>query len=200
MKILLATALFLSTVTGLTFETDYSLDERDPALDPPVYLELELLRVGIGGLGWWRPESFLGPRAEARVLHLGVEVHRFRAGIALADGTTTSYEGSILPVSVGYTLYEQPTRIAGRLYGKRRELYIEATARWAFTSYMSPPYVLYGGTLEAVGSADYGAGASVAVGLEFTRKSSYTSGSPAYNEFHPYIGLRLQLPVLRVGF
>jgi hypothetical protein len=186
--------------TGLAFETDYSLAECDPALDPPAYVKLEILRVGLGVLGWWRPESFLGPRADARVLHLGVEVHRFRAGIALADGTTSSYEASILPVTLGYTLYEQPARITGRMYGKRRELYVEASARWAFTNYGYPPYVLYAGVLEVVGSADYGAGVSAAVGLEYARMEGYPFGNPNYSELHPFIGLRLQLPVLRVGF
>jgi hypothetical protein len=194
--------LLLSAGTGLAFETDYSLAERDPALDPPAYVRLEILRVGLGCQGWSEPTSFLGGRADARVLHLGVEVHRFRAGITLMDFTSSTYDACLLPVTLGYTLYEQPVRITGSMYGKRRELYVEATARWDFlflhTTY--PPDALYAGTLELVGSADYLAGASAAVGLEYARVGGYPIGEPDYSELRPFIGLRLQLPVLRVGF
>ena len=191
--------LLLMTSSVSAFETDYALAVRDPDETPQLFFRAELIGIGPGAARWEYTKS-----VEATVLadapHVEVEFHRVRAGLSLVDGFYTAAI-SVLPMSLGYTIYERPVRYWDRLYGRIPEVYVKATARFFSSNLDPPPSYPFIGTVEAVGAVDcYGLGLSASVGLVYTVVGAVGNVYPETRSICPFVGAQIHLGLARIGF
>ncbi|MCX6844712.1 MAG: hypothetical protein NTX53_20815 [candidate division WOR-3 bacterium] len=193
--------LLLMTSSVSAFETDYALAMRDPDETPQIFFHAELIGIGPGACLWKDnpSDSPFEPTVLMTAPYVGVEFHRARAGFGLFDGAYYA-AFSVLPISIGYTIYERPVRYWGRLYGKVPDVYVKATARFANWS-DPPPEIPFIGTMEAVCAVDcYGLGIGASVGLVYTIVGPYGSVYAGRRYLYPFAGVQVHLGLARIGF
>lgn len=200
--LLLASAFLTIIPTAVALETTHSLFEPDPEHVPSLYFSAELLRLGGGGqltpLGL-DPTPEVEGWLNARLLHIGLELHRVRVGLGFTDVNSNDISTGLL--DIGYTLYRRPAIFFGRVYGSVPEVYLEATAHLRSTTIYPPRPVDFTGAVSAVGAIDcYGLGASVAVGVNYRRLGPpQPHDASARNQFCPYAAIQVHVLSLRVG-
>jgi len=135
----------------------------------------------------------------ASAVNVEAEWHRIRLGVGAARYFEGGYGFSILPLSVGYTIWHRPYNYAGQLFGMVPEVYARFTVDWSVKS-DGPPYE-QAGTLELGAAIDaYCFGLSASAGVTGNRET-YPPIDPAYRySFVPFVGFRLRLLTLTAGF
>jgi hypothetical protein len=197
-----ASLLLLIAASALSaFRTDFSLAKRDPNKIPDFFFRFELASGGGGfmHLEHLSHDEILTPTAVGTGPSVGVEFRHVRAGFAIFDANYYSIL-SLLPLSIGYTIYERPVCYWGRLYGRLPEVCVKATARFV-DGFDPPPYIPFVGTLEAVCSADfYGLGLSGSIGMAYVIDEADRNRYPTRRYVDPYVMVEFHLPLLLVGF
>jgi hypothetical protein len=179
--------------TVCAFDYGYSVESPDPAYQPPLSVTLELAGAGVAA-GMPLAYPVFG-----NLLYAGIEYYHVRAGLSLIDGQYGPVF-TLLPISVGYTVYERPVHYWGQLYGRMPEVYVKATARVINVYFDPPPSFPFIGTLEAVGAVDcYGVGLSASVGLYYEVNGAYCP-HPAVHYVKPFVSAQIHLPIVRIGF
>jgi hypothetical protein len=170
-------------------------------ITPSWFFRVELLSGGLDlytyGDNQNRVRFFSMPAASA--VNVEAEWHRVRLGVGAARFFAAGLGMSMLPLSVGYTIWHRPYNYAGQLFGMVPEVYARFTADWSVYN-DGPPYE-QAGTLELGAAADaYCLGLSASAGVTGIRETNPPT-SPAYRySFVPFVGVRVRLLTLTAGF
>ena len=136
------------------------------------------------------------------------EWRRARLGIAVARTVSEVDALSILPLSVGYTIWQRPNNYAGRLFSHVPEVYARLTADWASGSIVdqfmdNPSHSLTAGTLDLVAALDgFGGGLSLSAGVAASIDSARYSRPDSRSSLFvtPFVAARIRIPTFTAGF
>jgi hypothetical protein len=171
-------------------------------ITPSWFLRVELLSGGLDfctssyaqseGRGYTMP-AFSAVNVEA-------EWHRVRLGVGAARFFAEGFGVSMLPFSVGYTIWHRPYNYAGQLFGMVPEVYARFTGDWSIWG--EGEQNEQAGTLELGAALDgFCAGLSASAGVTGIREAAYYPSDPAYGYyFQPFVGIRVRLLTLNAGF
>lgn len=169
---------------------------RPAAEDGQFRFRAELLSLGVEALNFPR-SRFYEPGIRGRIFAEGPTVscewHRVRVGISGARMPFDYLDEelpTILPVHVGYTIWERPRNYAGRLLGKVPEIYVQASPEWGSTDF-------FGWRVEAAAAIDLaGFGLTASAGVQRTLDTAPYSGP----FISPFIGVRANVLSFCAGF
>jgi hypothetical protein len=161
-----------------------------------LYLTPEIFSYG-GRAG---PSTDNGDFTAFRIASVDLKYWRLRAGTSLVEAGYSSGSLSVLPVRLGFTIWERPRRYLWKLYGMAPEFYLQTTATlWPVNGDL-PPHDEFVGHAEVRAAADiFGVGLDVGAGVAAVYGSSFNS-TPYKWTVHPAIDARLELGVTNFGF
>ena len=134
-----------------------------------------------------------------RIASIDLKYRRLRAGTSLIEAGYGIGSLSLLPVRLGYTIWEKPRRYLGTLAGMVPEFYLQATATLWPKNGRTPPYDRFVGHTEVRAAADiFGVGLDVGVGLVGRYGSTFTSTSYSW-AVRPTMDARIKLGVTNFG-
>jgi hypothetical protein len=192
--------LLIATAAAITpaFAQDNEWGPWD--VTPSWFLRAELLSFGADAITFSdRGVLKVGLVPQISFCDFGGEWHGVKLGVSVMRTRMENLAGSILPLSVGYTILRRPYNYAGRLIGEYPEVYAQFTADWAY--FLAETYVSRSGALELTGAIDrYGLGLSASLGIEGWYEKPPWSASSGHYELRPYLGFRVRLATLTAGF
>ncbi len=161
---------------------------------------------------WLTPEVFSlggfsgmadGDGNTFRLASLDLTYGRLRLGTSLVGGGYSSWSDvAVLPVRVGVTLWRQPRRYVGKLYGMTPEVSLQATtAPWLPWADGLPRGRFVGHTKALFNMNIYGMGFEVGAGAEYRYGPDFgTEWGPGQYSWGPYRWVVGPLVEMRVGF
>jgi hypothetical protein len=102
---------------------------------PSFYLTPEIVSFGLQN----RFDKNTSGPLTVRVASLDARWWRIRAGASLVEVGYSSWSWSLLPVRLGFTLWQRPQRYLWRLHGMLPEVYAQATAAVGLFRISPPP-------------------------------------------------------------
>ena len=188
----------LSVLALLTVVSSPGPDaQADYLQEKPVrfYLTPEIL--GLGGRAELPSDGSDGMLL--RIAGIDLKWRRLRVGTSFIEAGYGIGSLSLLPVRLGYTIWEKPRRYLRTFYGMAPEFYLLATATLWPRNGQAPPYDKFVGHAEVRAAADvFGVGLDVGAGLVARYGSTFTS--PPYRwAVRPAMDARIKLGVTNFG-
>ena len=160
-----------------------------------LYLTPEVF--GYGGLAG--PSTDNTDFTTFRIASVDLKYRRLRIGTSLVEAGYSSGALSVLPVRLGYTVWQRPRHYLWKLSGMVPELYLQTTATLWPKNGDAPPYDKFIGHAEVRVAADvFGVGVDVGTGVAAVYGSSFTSTLYKW-AIRPFIDARLRLGVTNFG-
>jgi hypothetical protein len=160
-----------------------------------LYLTPEIL--GLGGRAELPSDG--SDYSSLRIAGVDLKWRRLRVGTSFIEAGYGVGSISLLPVRLGYTLWERPRRYLRAFYGMTPEFYLQTTVTVWPRNGEAPPYDRFVGHAEVRAAADiFGIGLDVGAGLVARYGNTFTSASYRW-AVRPAIDARLKLGVASFG-